>query len=57
VIICELFCNLDISLVNACGMKCFVINLLNNTVLIILQAARKQAKGIIPIRELQETLG
>lgn len=37
-------------------MKCFVINWLNNTVLIILHIAIKQAREIVSIGELAENL-
>lgn len=53
-IICKLFCNLNISLVNACVTKCFVIHLLDDAVLIIQHVAIKQAREIVPIRELEE---
>lgn len=55
-IICKLFCNLNISLANAYIRKHFVINLLNDTVLIVLHDAIKQTRRIVPIRELEEKL-
>lgn len=55
-IISEIFFNLNIPLVNACVMKCFAINLLNKTALIILHVAVKQAREIVPIRKLEESL-
>lgn len=37
-------------------MNCFAINLLNKTALIILHVAVKQAREIVPIRKLEESL-
>lgn len=51
-IICEIFCNLNIPLANACVMNCFAINLLNKTAIIILHVAVKQAREISPIWKL-----
>lgn len=55
-IICKLFSDLNISLANAYVRKHFDINLLNNTVLIVLHDAIKQTRRFVPIRELEEKL-
>lgn len=55
-IICEIFCNLNIPLVNAFVMNCFAINLLNKDALIILHIAVKRARQIVPTRKLEKSL-
>lgn len=55
-IICEIFCNLNIPLVNAFVMNCFAIDLLNKAALIILHVAVKQARQIVPTRKLEKSL-